>query len=82
MPTSLDGFKRHPKFVLERHLGAYLCFVYGVRGKEWIMDDGGRRAGISSAQSSRIMNACMTLIHTGRWDVVYPRKVVGMFKGG
>lgn len=23
----------------------------------------------------------MTLIHTGRWDVVYPRKVVGMFKG-
>lgn len=21
MPTSLEGFKRHPKFVLERHLG-------------------------------------------------------------
>lgn len=49
MPTSLDGFKRHPKFVLERHLGAYLCFVYGMRGKgmddgRWTMEGGGGRA--------------------------------------
>lgn len=30
MPTSLEGFKRHPTFVLDRHLGAVLGLELGA----------------------------------------------------
>jgi hypothetical protein len=106
MPTSIEAFKHHPTYLLERHLGAWaltrtmphlyslMCRIMGPHSRlsqspQSPTDPATYHPTISPTQPSTPPTLISpnhdqgthTQTRTGRWEIIWPRKPVSIYKG-